>query len=65
MFPRFDPNGRLFAPIIPSILENGMHVDGMVEIKPGDAEYAEKFAQAVSIRDSSPDIDAEWPWSGS
>ena len=31
----------------------------------GDAEYAEKFAQAVSIRDSSPDIDAEWPWSGS
>ena len=26
MFPRFDPDGRLFAPIIPSILENGMHV---------------------------------------
>jgi hypothetical protein len=37
----------------------------MVEIKPGDAEYAEKCAQAVSIRDSSPDIDAEWQWSGS
>jgi hypothetical protein len=34
-------------------------------IKPGDPGYAEKFAQAVSIRDGSLDIDAEWPWSGS
>jgi hypothetical protein len=64
MFPRLDNEGRLWVPLMPSIVD-GVCCDGMVELKPGEPDYEKQHAVAIRIRGQYADVDAEWPWSRS